>query len=212
MNNRNIVGASIGLAVLVIAAAIAFAIVKAANTPTVLSKQAMDALKSWGEVNVTETAQNDVLEVKPIGELALARVRVRSIIKYRNSSWGSEKMIIAHQSFEAKFGWDLHDGVKIHVLPETKTVQIQASTPRLLTLTRIEVTPVTVYSSGGVFNSLNPADQDNVTKQLQDEVYKDPDLQQGLVVAKEEFEKYFSGIYLAQGFKVVFDYADQKLN
>jgi hypothetical protein len=206
MNNPKIIGVGIALAAVVIASAFAYTIVKATNVPGNLAERVKDALDHFGEVNITVTATNDVLEVKPIAELALSKVGVRSLVKYVNSTWHGDKMVIADQRFDVRFGWSLQDDVTVKMLPNTKMVHIKATRPRLLTLTRAEVVPNTIYSSEGPFTRLTPADQDEVTKQLEAAVYKDPEIQRGLTVAQEQFEKYFAGVYLAQGYNCEFEY------
>ncbi len=164
------------------------------------------ALRRWGGDQVTVNVQNDSLGVKPIGELALAKIRVRSIVDYSDASLGSTKRIIAHEAFDVKIGWDVNSDIIIRVNREARTVVIMAARPRVLSVTHADREPHILLSEDGVLNKLTPQDMVNVQAQLEAGARASDELREGMTVAMEDFKRYFTAIFQMEGYTVAFDF------
>ena len=157
---------------------------------------------------VTIHVQNDIMGVKPIGELALAKIRTRSIVDYVTAYLGSSKHIIAHQAFDVKIGWDVHSDISIVTNPEARTAHITASRPHLLSLTHVEKTPVLLLREDGVINKLTPEDMMEVQRQLENNAKVSEDLKSGCDMAMEQFQRYFTALFQMQKYTVTFEFKD----
>jgi len=178
------------------------------TAPARMVNKCADVIKAWGQTKVTITSQNDCLEVKPAAELVFAKVRVRSILKYQTTVLGSTKIIIGHQAFDIRLGWDLNDSFKVTVQQANKTARIVAPPPKVLTVAGVEQMPVILYRDDGVINKLTPEDGFEFSRQLRSEAMKSADLNEARATAKEGFEKFFKCMFELQGLAVSFDYAD----
>ena len=146
-------------------------------------------------------SQNDCLEVKPIAELSFAKIRVRSIMKYEKTDWGSTKMMVADQAFDIRIGWSSQDNLKMRITtdPEGKRVQILVPPPHMLSISPVESTPVILAREDGLINKLTPEDGIELTRRLQQEAIRSADWNEGQKVATLEFEKFLKGLFQLQG-------------
>jgi hypothetical protein len=203
-------GVGVALAVIIVAIAISLKIIpqigRLVGLPSTAIEKTADALKSWGQNKINVVIQSDRLEVKPIAELAFSRTRVRSIINYQTTVFGSTKRIIAHQAFDIRIGWDIRDDVVFRVSPDEKIVHVMASPPRILTTTHVEDAPVPLLWDDGLVNKLTPEDAFELQRQLEASAKVSADVLEGKKLARDLFEIYFRGIFKIQGMNVVFDY------
>jgi hypothetical protein len=163
-------------------------------------------LRQWGGDQVAVSIQSDSLGVKPIGELALARVRVRSIVDYSDATFGSTKRIIAHEAFDVKLGWDINSDIAIVVSRESHTVHISANRPRVLSVTHADREPQILLSEDGVLNKLKPEDMVKVQAQLEAGARGSDEVHEGMATAIEDFKRYFTALFQMEGYTVVFDF------
>ena len=167
-------------------------------------------LRNWGGSKVAVTVQSDSLGVKPIGELALAKIRVRAIVDYSDAAYGSTKRIIAHEAFDVKMGWDINSDIAIVVNREARTVRITAARPRVLSVTHADREPQILISEDGVLNKLTPQDMVKVQAQLEAGARASDDVREGMTMAMEEFKRYFTAIFQMEGYTVTFDFDGKK--
>jgi hypothetical protein len=161
---------------------------------------------NWGGDKVTVHVQGDSLGVKPIGELALAKIRVRSIVNYLDTRHLSTKRIIAHEAFDVKIGWDMNSDIAIVVHPATHTVVISAARPRILSVTHADEKPCILLSEDGVLNKLTPEDMVQVQNQLENGARASGDLREGANTAIDGFRRYFTALFQMEGYAVTFDF------
>ena len=174
-----------------------------------------DVAKTFAQPVNRSTSQNDCLEVKPIAELAFAKIRVRSIKKYERVSYASSKLMIAHQAFDIRMGWSQNDCIRMVAATNlnSKTVQVYVPPPHVLTITTVEPEPVVLYRADGLLNKLTPEDGIQLTKELREDARQSADWDEGTKIAKEGFERFLRALFQLQGFDVTFNYSDpQKLS
>ncbi len=165
---------------------------------------------AWGQNKINITVTNDRIEVKPIAEMAFSKVRTRSIIDYSSSVFGSTKRMIGHQTFEARFGWDMRGDVVISIDDSNRSVLISATQPKLLTVTRAETNPTVLFRDEGLVNKLTPEDMAELTKRLEDQVYSSPEMKEGIAVAKSSFEGFLMSLFRLQNVNVRIEYQNTK--
>jgi hypothetical protein len=174
-----------------------------------------DVAKTFAQPVNRSTSQNDCLEVKPIAELAFAKIRVRSIKKYERVNHGSSKLMIAHQAFDIRMGWSQNDNIRMVAATNLnlKTVQVYVPPPHVLTITTVEAEPVVLYRADGLLNKLTPEDGIELTKELREDARQSADWDEGTRTAKEGFERFLRALFQLQGYDVTFNYSDpQKLS
>jgi len=218
MNARQIFALGVSLGLLVLALTAYQSCTRLAATPGRLADRLSDdyrwtlanaatALRNWGGNQVTVTVANDALGVKPISELALAKIRVRSIVDYSDATYGSTKRIIAHEAFDVKLGWDINSDMAIVVNRESHTVQIYAARPRVLSVTHADPEPHILLSEDGVLNKLTPDDMVTVQHQLEAGARTGEEVREGMTVATEDFKRYFTALFQMEGYRVLFDFS-----
>lgn len=156
---------------------------------------AVSAVKSWGQNNIQIHVYNDTLECKPIGELALRRVRVRSICVQESTAMLSTKKLIAHRSFDVKIGWDLNNDLKIRVDAAKKTVTVDAPEPKVLSVTGVEPEAIILHREDGVVNKLTPEDMSTVMRILEQNARSGIEVSEARKEAKQDLARYFASIF-----------------
>ena len=220
MNARQIFAGGLSVVLVILALAVYQSCVRMAAAPGQLAgalssdykwtlNRAAEVLRHWGGDQVSVTVQSDSLGVKPIGELALAKIRVRSIVDYSDAAFGSTKRIIAHEAFDVKLGWDINSDIAIVVNRETRTVRITAAHPRVLSVTHADREPQILLSEDGVLNKLKPEDMVKVQAQLEAGARASDELREGMTVAVADFKRYFTAIFQMEGYAVTFDFDGQ---
>ena len=175
------------------------------STPVNIVNRVVSFLQTAFDKKVTVTLQNDVLSIKPIGELALAKVRVRAIENYRDTYLGSEKVIIAHEAYDLKIGWDLNSDIQVTVGGD-KTIHISAAKPHILSCERADSSPTILYRSDGLMNKLTPEDMITVQQHMDEYARTSEEARLGMQTAMNGFKEYFSALFQAEGYKVDFDF------
>ena len=175
-------------------------------TPKRLVNSLSDVVVEIFQNKITVNVQNDTLRVKPIAELALADVRVRSIVDYGSKAYMSQKHMIAHESFDVKIGWDVKDDINFVTHPASHSVTISAKPPHVLSVVHVEEAPVILFQENGVLNKLTPEDMIEVQKRLEDGARNDDAVQSGLDMAINQLKEYFAGLFQMQNYTVTFDF------
>ncbi len=217
MNARQIFAGGLSVVLVILALAVYQSCVRMAAAPGQLAgalssdykwtlNRAAEVLRKWGGDQVAVTVQSDSLGVKPIGELALAKIRVRSIVDYSDAAYGSTKRIIAHEAFDVKLGWDINSDIAIVVNREARTVRISAARPRVLSVTHADREPQILLSEDGVINKLTPQDMVKVQAQLEAGARTSDEIREGMTVAMDDFKRYFTAIFQMEGYAVTFDF------
>jgi hypothetical protein len=223
MNARQILATGGSLCLLILAVTAYQSCTRLASAPVELGGQlagnyrwtltnAAAALRQWSGNQVTVTVQSDTLGVRPIGELALARVRVRSIVDYSSAAFGSTKRIIAHEAFDVKLGWDVNTDLTLTLDPARHTVRVQTGYPHVLSVTHADREPTVLYTSDGLLNKLTPEDMMTVQRQLEGGARTGEEVRQGAATAEENLRRYFEALFALQGYTVIMDFSGTRLS
>lgn len=218
MKTKAWLGIGVAIGVIIIALSLAFTVVpkvgKVIEAPVKLAEIVVDKLSgtigTWGQQKITVNSYSDRLEVKPIAELALARLRTRSIVDYQHSHFSSSKRVIAHQAFDLRVGLDLKSGIDVLVNNEERLVEIKIKNLTLLTISPVEANPVILYRDEGAWNKLSPEDVFSIQERLKQEALSSPEMEEAFSVAKQSTESFFSGIFGLSGYRTSFVYENEK--
>jgi Protein of unknown function (DUF4230) len=167
-------------------------------------------LSAWGQNKVTISVQNDILECKPIAEIALRNARVRSIVVHQTTVFGSSKKMIAHRAYDVKIGWDMKSDFKVAVNESTKTITVTASDPRVLSVTGVEPEAVIIHRDEGLVNKLTPEDMAVVMKTLDQNARESPDFGEAFSQARQDLQTLLSSVFGVTGFRTDVQFQPQK--
>ena len=204
MNNKLLLAIGVALAMVILALGAVIFLLKPVGGAIDAPRRAMDgivsAMRAWGQNKIEIKVQNETLECKPIGELALRRVRVRSICVHESTALYSTKRLIAHRSFDVKLGWDLHADLKIKVDQSRKTVTIDAPEPKVLSVTGVEPEATIIHREDGIVNWLSPEDMALVMRTLEQNARNGAEVTDAREDAKEDLRRYFSGMFAYENY------------
>ena len=199
MNTKSLIGIGVAIAIVVLAVGTVLYLLRPMGGAIDAPRRAMDgaisAVKSWGQNKIEIHVYNDTLECKPIGELALRRVRVRSICVQESTAYLSTKKLIAQRSFDVKIGWDLNTDLKIRVDPVKKTVTVDAPEPKVLSVTGVEPEAIILHRADGVVNKLTPEDMAEVMRILEQNARSGSEVSEARKEAKQDLLRYFGSIF-----------------
>ena len=210
MNNKTLLAVGAAIALVILALGTVFYLLKPVGRVLETPRKAMDgvinAMKAWGQDKVQITVHNETLECKPITELALRRVRVRSICVHESTVHLSTKRLIAHRSFEVKIGWDLKAGLKLKVDPASKTVTIDAPEPKILSVTGIEPEATIIHREDGLVNWLSPEDMALVMRTLEQNARTGAEVAEASEEAKQDLLLYFSSMFAYENYTTTINF------
>ena len=199
MNSKAWIGIGVAIAIVVLAVGVVVYLLRpmggAIETPRRALDGAISAVKSWGQNKIDIRVYNDTLECKPIGELALRRVRVRSICVQESTALLSTKKLIAHRSFDVKIGWDLNTDLKIRVDAAKKTVVVDAPEPKVLSVTGVEPEAIILHQEDGYVYKLTPNDMSTVMRILEQNARSGAEVSEARKEAKQDLVRYFGSIF-----------------
>ena len=199
MNTKSWIGIGVAIAIVVLAVGAVLFVLRpmggAIDAPRQAIDSAVSAMKSWGQNKIEIRVYNDTLECKPIGELALRRVRVRSLCVQESTAYLSTKKLIAHRSFDVKIGWDLNTDLKIRVDRVKKTVTVDAPEPKVLSVTGVEPEAIILHREDGVVNKLTPEDMATVMRILEQNARTGSEVSEARKEAKQDLIRYFGSIF-----------------
>lgn len=214
MNTKPLIGIGVAIAIVVLAVGAVFYLLRpmggAIDTPRRAIDSAVSAVKSWGQNKIEIRVFNDTLECKPIGELALRRVRVRSLCIQESTAYLSTKKLIAHRSFDVKIGWDLNTDLKIRVDPIKKTVTVDAPEPKVLSVTGIEPEAIIIHREDGVVNKLTPEDMAAVMRILEQNARVGSEVSEARKEAKQDLIRYFGSIFSYDNYTTTVNFPNSK--
>jgi hypothetical protein len=209
----------IGIALLIVAAAIAIhlAVVrpvtavaeKAVEAPGKIvekvfdfGKHGIDAFKAIFQSQVNVVSSTTVCDATPIAELAVLQRNICEIIDYKKTDLHSTKRIIAEQTFVAKIGFDLAARFSASYDPSNQVVTIILPEPKILSLETVNPEANYYLEEDGYINSLTTADHQRVLIQLKEKARNSADSTLAVGDAKQMIETRFRDLFRAFDVKV----------
>jgi hypothetical protein len=153
------------------------------------------------QVNVT--ASSTVCEATPIAELAVLQRNVREIVDYSKTDLGSNKRIIAEQTFIAKIGFDLTAAFSATYDSSNRAVTILLPEPKILSLESSNPAPTYYLAADGVINKITTEDHQQILMQLKAQARKSADSTLAIGDAKQMIRQRFQDLFRAFDVKVV---------
>jgi hypothetical protein len=210
----------IGIALLIVAAAIAIHLVvvrpvtrvaeKAVEAPgkiveTVFDfgKQGINAFKAIFQSQVNVVSSTTVCDATPIAELAVLQRNIREIIDYKRTDLHSTKRIIADQTFVAKIGFDLAARFSASYDPSNRVVTIVLPEPKVLSLETVNPEANYYLEEDGYLNWLTTADHQLILIQLKEKARNSADSVLAVGDAKRMIETRLHDLFRAFDVKVV---------
>lgn len=214
MNSKSWIGIGVAIAIVVLAVGTVLYLMRPVggtiDAPRKVLDGAVSAVKSWGQNKIEVHVYNDTLECKPIGELALRRVRVRSICVQESTVHLSTKKLIAHRSFDIKIGWDLNTDLKIRVDAAKKTVTVDAPEPKVLSVTGVEPEAIILHREDGYVNKLTPEDMSTVMRILEQNARSGAEVSEARKEAKQDLVRYFGSIFSYENYTTTVNFPNSK--
>ena len=214
MNSKSWIGIGVAIAIVVLAVGTVLYLFRPVggtiDAPRKVLDGAVSAVKSWGQNKIEVHVYNDTLECKPIGELALRRVRVRSICVQESTVHLSTKKLIAHRSFDIKIGWDLNTDLKIRVDAAKKTVTVDAPEPKVLSVTGVEPEAIILHREDGYVNKLTPEDMSTVMRILEQNARSGAEVSEARKEAKQDLVRYFGSIFSYENYTTTVNFPNSK--
>jgi len=214
MNSKSWIGIGVAIAIVVLAVGTVLYLLRPVGNSLDAPRRALDgavnAMKSWGQNKIEVHVYNDTLECKPIGELALRRVRVRSICVQESTTLLSTKKLIAHRSFDVKIGWDLNTDLKIRVDAAKKTVTVDAPEPKVLSVTGVEPEAIILHREDGYVNKLTPEDMSTVMRILEQNARSGAEVSEARKEAKQDLVRYFGSIFSYENYTTTVNFPNSR--
>lgn len=187
---------------------------KAAELGEYGMSKAADAFKAIFQSQVNVVASSTVCDATPIAELAVLKRNIREIVDYSNTDLGSNKRIIAEQTFIAKIGFDLAAKFSATYDATNRVLTIRLPDPKILSLESSNPAPKYYLVEDGVINRINTADYQQILMQLKAEARKSADSALAIGDARQMIETRFQDLFRAFNVKVVVLFASDppKLN
>lgn len=171
--------------------------------------RAADAFKAIFRSQVNVVASSTVCDATPIAELAVLRRNIREMVDYSRTDLGSNKRIIAEQTFVAKIGFDLtarfsatydaSNHVMMIVLPEPQVLSLESSNPA----------PKYYLVESGVINKISTDDYQQILMQLKEQARHSAEAALAVGDAKRMIETRFQDLFQAFDVKVVVQFSDE---
>ena len=210
----------IGIALLIVAAAIAIHLVvvrpvtrvaeKAVEAPgkiveTVFDfvKQGINAFKAIFQSQVNVVSSTTVCDATPIAELAVLQRNIREIIDYKKTDLYSTKRLIADQTFVAKIGFDLAARFSASYDPSNQVVTIILPEPKILSLETVNPEANYYLEEDGYLNKLTTGDHQQILIQLKEKARNSAESTLAVGDAKRMIETRFHDLFRAFDVKVV---------
>lgn len=210
-----VVAMAIAIAIVIMAIGFVLYVMKPGGSNLELPKTFIDAAKdtvgNFLQNKVSITIQNDVMDCKPIAEIALRKVRVRSIFCLKTTKYKSTKVLIGHRSFDIRIGWDMKADLRIAVDEKAKHITVSVPEPKILSVSGVEPAPVILFSENGLVNKVTPEDMAQMMAALEKEAIESQDYAEAMLQAKEDLKKYAAAMFSSTGFstEVVFRPSNQ---
>jgi hypothetical protein len=210
----------IGIALLIVAAAIAIHLVvvqpaarvaeKVVEAPGKIVEQVfdfgkygMDAFKAIFQSQVNVVSSTTVCDATPIAELAVLQRNIREIIDYKKTDLYSTKRLIADQTFVAKIGFDLSARFSASYDPSNQMVTIILPEPKILSLETVNPEANYYLEEDGYLNKLTTGDHQQILIQLKEKARSSAESTLAVGDAKRMIETRFRDLFRAFDVKVV---------
>ena len=165
--------------------------------------RAADAFKSIFQSQVNVTASSTVCDATPIAELAVLKRNIREIVDYSRTDLGSNKRIIAEQTFVAKIGFDLAAKFSATYDASNQMVTIVLPEPKVLSLESSNPAPKYYLVESGVINKITTEDHQQILMQLKQEARTSAEAALAIGDAKRMIETRFQDLFQAFDVKVI---------
>lgn len=172
-----------------------------------LGKHGMDRVSEafaaifHSQVNVV--ASSTVCDATPIAELAVLQRNIREIVDYSKTDLGSNKRIIAEQTFVAKIDFDLAAKFSATYDPTNRVMTIRLPEPKILSLESSNPAPTYYLAADGVINKITAADHQQILMELKAQARKSADSTLAIGDAKQMIQTRFQDLFRAFDVKVV---------
>jgi hypothetical protein len=153
------------------------------------------------QVNVV--ASSTVCDATPIAELAVLQRNIREIVDYSKTDLGSNKRIIAEQTFVAKIGFDLAAKFSATYDATNRVVTILLPEPKILSLESSNPAPNYYLAEDGVINKITAEDHQQILMQLKTQARRSAESTLAIGDAKQMIETRFQDLFRSFDVKVV---------
>jgi len=153
------------------------------------------------QVNVV--ASSTVCDATPIAELAVLQRNIREIVDYSKTDLGSNKRIIAEQTFVAKIGFDLAARVSATYDATNRVMTITLPEPKILSLESSSPAPNYYLAADGVINKITTEDHRQILMQLKGQARKSADSTLAVGDAKQMIKTRFEDLFRTFDVKVI---------
>ncbi len=164
--------------------------------------KAADAFTAIFQSQVNVVASSTVCDATPIAELAVLKRNIREIVDYSRTDLGSNKRIIAEQTFVAKIGFDLAAKFSAAYDASNQVVTILLPEPKILSLEASNPAPTYYLAQDGVINWITTADHQQILMQLKAQARKSAESTLAIGDAKQMIETRFRDLFSAFNVKV----------
>ncbi|HZI32631.1 MAG TPA: DUF4230 domain-containing protein [Candidatus Binatia bacterium] len=165
--------------------------------------RAADAFKAIFQSQVNITASSTVCDATPIAELAVLRRNIREIVDYSRTDLGSNKRIIAEQTFVAKIGFDLAAKFSATYDVSNHVITVLLPEPKVLSLESSNPAPRYYLVESGVINKIATDDYQQILMQLKEQARHSADAALAIGDAKRMIETRFQDLFQPFNVKVV---------
>jgi hypothetical protein len=159
------------------------------------------------QVNVV--ASSTVCDATPIAELAVLQRNIREIVDYSKTDLGSNKRIIAEQTFVAKIGFDLAAKFSASYDASNQVVTIRLPEPKILSLESANPAPNYYLAADGVINKITAEDHQQILMQLKLQARRSAESALAIGDARQMIETRFQDLFRAFNVKVIVLFATE---
>jgi hypothetical protein len=165
--------------------------------------KAADAFTTIFQSQVNIVSSTTVCDATPIAELAILQRNVQEIIDYSTTVHGSNKHIIAGQTFIAKIGFDLASKFSASYDSSNQVVTIILPEPKILSLETANPAPHYYLTEDGYINKITTGDNQQILIRLNDEARRSADSALAIGDAKQMIKTRFHDLFRAFNVKVI---------
>ncbi len=173
--------------------------------------KAAEAFNAIFQSQVNVVASSTVCDATPIAELAVLRRNIREIVDYSKTDLGSNKHIIAEQTFVAKIGFDLAAKFSALFDPSNQVVTIVLPQPKILSLEAMNAAPTYYLAESGLINRITTEDHQEILLQLKEQARRSADSALAISDARQMIETRFRDLFSAFNVKVIVLFSSDQL-
>jgi|GEM_PF-912601 len=162
-----------------------------------------EAFTAIFQSRVNVVASSTVCDATPIAELAVLQRNIREIVDYSKTDLGSNKRIIAEQTFVAKIGFDLAARFSAIYDATNRVMTITLPEPKILSLESSSPAPNYYLAADGVINKITTEDHRQILMQLKAQARKSADSALAIGDARQMIKTRFEDLFRTFDVKVV---------